>query len=154
MCGWVGTAQPAAYDSAPSSASTMCSTGRTWGRWLSTRRMGVITSRLRVGTCMQGSRWVQGNSRRTFNGGGYDALGSMVRDRGGRGARRGTAVRAGIGRGRGPLPGRSSGRRRDERHADERRGERRLADVRRSEEHTSELQSPCNLVCRLLLEKK
>src|ERR1039457_4087673 len=28
--------------------------------------------------------------------------------------------------------------------------ERRL----RSEEHTSELQSPCNLVCRLLLEKK
>src|SRR5256885_3840992 len=28
---------------------------------------------------------------------------------------------------------------------------RRLA---RSEEHTSELQSPCNLVCRLLLEKK
>src|SRR2546426_7466121 len=29
-----------------------------------------------------------------------------------------------------------------------------LADRRRSEEHTSELQSPCNLVCRLLLEKK
>src|SRR5256885_7429254 len=28
-----------------------------------------------------------------------------------------------------------------------------LAD-NRSEEHTSELQSPCNLVCRLLLEKK
>src|SRR2546426_1576985 len=41
----------------------------------------------------------------------------------------------------------------------ERRGARR-ADTRdlpaqaRSEEHTSELQSPCNLVCRLLLEKK
>src|SRR2546426_3046243 len=41
--------------------------------------------------------------------------------------------------------------------------ERALADVynrhgsqayARSEEHTSELQSPCNLVCRLLLEKK
>src|SRR2546426_4477475 len=31
------------------------------------------------------------------------------------------------------------------------RGQRRQ---RRSEEHTSELQSPCNLVCRLLLEKK
>src|SRR5256885_12244858 len=31
------------------------------------------------------------------------------------------------------------------------RGERRPV---RSEEHTSELQSPCNLVCRLLLEKK
>src|SRR5256885_5783522 len=28
------------------------------------------------------------------------------------------------------------------------------ADDARSEEHTSELQSPCNLVCRLLLEKK
>src|SRR5256885_11587739 len=27
-------------------------------------------------------------------------------------------------------------------------------EVSRSEEHTSELQSPCNLVCRLLLEKK
>src|SRR5256885_8388690 len=27
-------------------------------------------------------------------------------------------------------------------------------DRERSEEHTSELQSPCNLVCRLLLEKK
>src|SRR2546426_8407086 len=32
----------------------------------------------------------------------------------------------------------------------ERRAEARV----RSEEHTSELQSPCNLVCRLLLEKK
>src|SRR2546426_7396689 len=28
------------------------------------------------------------------------------------------------------------------------------AELVRSEEHTSELQSPCNLVCRLLLEKK
>src|SRR2546426_6199391 len=28
------------------------------------------------------------------------------------------------------------------------------ASGKRSEEHTSELQSPCNLVCRLLLEKK
>src|SRR2546426_7712147 len=27
-------------------------------------------------------------------------------------------------------------------------------EMTRSEEHTSELQSPCNLVCRLLLEKK
>src|SRR5205807_6352122 len=27
-------------------------------------------------------------------------------------------------------------------------------DYKRSEEHTSELQSPCNLVCRLLLDKK
>src|SRR5256885_5434435 len=34
------------------------------------------------------------------------------------------------------------------RYCDERFGEQR------SEEHTSELQSPCNLVCRLLLEKK
>src|SRR2546426_9313704 len=32
--------------------------------------------------------------------------------------------------------------------------QRRAAAYIRSEEHTSELQSPCNLVCRLLLEKK
>src|SRR2546426_8506697 len=30
----------------------------------------------------------------------------------------------------------------------------RVISIGRSEEHTSELQSPCNLVCRLLLEKK
>src|SRR5256885_9196713 len=29
-----------------------------------------------------------------------------------------------------------------------------VRNAERSEEHTSELQSPCNLVCRLLLEKK
>src|SRR5256885_2951300 len=34
------------------------------------------------------------------------------------------------------------------------RPERSLQSLYRSEEHTSELQSPCNLVCRLLLEKK
>src|SRR2546426_1687452 len=33
-------------------------------------------------------------------------------------------------------------------------GGRVLDPETRSEEHTSELQSPCNLVCRLLLEKK
>src|SRR2546426_5152497 len=33
-------------------------------------------------------------------------------------------------------------------------GLQKLGQVVRSEEHTSELQSPCNLVCRLLLEKK
>src|SRR5256885_677742 len=33
-------------------------------------------------------------------------------------------------------------------------GSRATAGSVRSEEHTSELQSPCNLVCRLLLEKK
>src|SRR2546426_8147951 len=32
--------------------------------------------------------------------------------------------------------------------------DRRRDTTARSEEHTSELQSPCNLVCRLLLEKK
>src|SRR2546426_6527413 len=42
---------------------------------------------------------------------------------------------------------------------DEERGRWRGGEVEeneceRSEEHTSELQSPCNLVCRLLLEKK
>src|SRR2546426_6595034 len=45
-------------------------------------------------------------------------------------------------------------------HAPEKRGNRHPDDEfvdrrgMRSEEHTSELQSPCNLVCRLLLEKK
>src|SRR5256885_5416199 len=34
------------------------------------------------------------------------------------------------------------------------RGRESGARADRSEEHTSELQSPCNLVCRLLLEKK
>src|SRR2546426_12479133 len=34
------------------------------------------------------------------------------------------------------------------------REEQLVKGVKRSEEHTSELQSPCNLVCRLLLEKK
>src|SRR2546426_12109341 len=34
------------------------------------------------------------------------------------------------------------------------RAPQRLLRTGRSEEHTSELQSPCNLVCRLLLEKK
>src|SRR2546426_1219138 len=33
-------------------------------------------------------------------------------------------------------------------------GIERAWETARSEEHTSELQSPCNLVCRLLLEKK
>src|SRR2546426_3559597 len=46
----------------------------------------------------------------------------------------------------------------DFRDADVPAGSSRPAWVRqlycRSEEHTSELQSPCNLVCRLLLEKK
>src|SRR2546426_6620395 len=35
-----------------------------------------------------------------------------------------------------------------------RQGVDQQIDLLRSEEHTSELQSPCNLVCRLLLEKK
>src|SRR2546426_7315880 len=77
-----------------------------------------------------------------------------------RSARRGAGTRipeaadAGAGRradlrrrsGRGP---RARGGPADERR--DRAGGRRRA---RSEEHTSELQSPCNLVCRLLLEKK
>src|SRR5256885_6228664 len=36
----------------------------------------------------------------------------------------------------------------------QRRQNRQRRAAERSEEHTSELQSPCNLVCRLLLEKK
>src|SRR2546426_9042999 len=38
--------------------------------------------------------------------------------------------------------------------SDQRRGRLNVLHKSRSEEHTSELQSPCNLVCRLLLEKK
>src|SRR5688500_4485628 len=38
------------------------------------------------------------------------------------------------------------------RHSEEHKESEKQCD--RSEEHTSELQSPCNLVCRLLLEKK
>src|SRR2546426_4957155 len=45
--------------------------------------------------------------------------------------------------------------RRSQDHGGERHEQRRAGAVdHRSEEHTSELQSPCNLVCRLLLEKK
>src|SRR5207244_12353318 len=47
-----------------------------------------------------------------------------------------------------PRPGRAVPRRRS------RRGSQRAAPKARSEEHTSELQSPDHLVCRLLLEKK
>src|SRR5256885_5407960 len=43
-------------------------------------------------------------------------------------------------------------RRRESARSSRRPGPRGAGD--RSEEHTSELQSPCNLVCRLLLEKK
>src|SRR5256885_8588817 len=49
------------------------------------------------------------------------------------------------------------GRRRSRPASPDRHRRRRRSDLRRryrSEEHTSELQSPCNLVCRLLLEKK
>src|SRR2546426_8372893 len=52
-------------------------------------------------------------------------------------------------RGRGDEPARELAAR----HIVSVRDDARRADGR-SEEHTSELQSPCNLVCRLLLEKK
>src|SRR5256885_11878370 len=42
----------------------------------------------------------------------------------------------------------------NERHLGPAAGRRPPRRSARSEEHTSELQSPCNLVCRLLLEKK
>src|SRR5207244_13553826 len=56
------------------------------------------------------------------------------------------------GRGEGVAEG--VGRRRDGLRADERGEGSAAAIVNRSEEHTSELQSPDHLVCRLLLEKK
>src|SRR5256885_2751683 len=49
--------------------------------------------------------------------------------------------------------GLEAGRRRGQEPAAGRLGRKGEGAVR-SEEHTSELQSPCNLVCRLLLEKK
>src|SRR5256885_15952092 len=52
-------------------------------------------------------------------------------------------------------PGREPARPRGAGRTRSARGDlRRAAQRHRSEEHTSELQSPCNLVCRLLLEKK
>src|SRR5256885_13058286 len=42
----------------------------------------------------------------------------------------------------------------DEQTEDQEVPQRFVEERRRSEEHTSELQSPCNLVCRLLLEKQ
>src|SRR5256885_9839308 len=39
-------------------------------------------------------------------------------------------------------------------HQAQHHAQRDVGGKARSEEHTSELQSPCNLVCRLLLEKK
>src|SRR5256885_4858241 len=61
-------------------------------------------------------------------------------DRGQRAVGRGHRERVGIGRAGGELV--------------VRRARRVGPGAGRSEEHTSELQSPCNLVCRLLLEKK
>src|SRR5215467_15200386 len=55
------------------------------------------------------------------------------------------------------LGGGQPGRPRNRAHAGDAEAAHRLRlgdDAERSEEHTSELQSPCNLVCRLLLEKK
>src|SRR5256885_7835702 len=75
----------------------------------------------------------------------HDALPiSRLRRARGRAGRPAAARRQGPGAGRGAQG--SAGPRRDRR--------RRRVSGGRSEEHTSELQSPCNLVCRLLLEKK
>src|SRR5215467_16260867 len=52
-----------------------------------------------------------------------------------------------------PLPG-GADRALPDQRAHRRGVRRRGRPGARSEEHTSELQSPCNLVCRLLLEKK
>src|SRR3989454_5631387 len=54
-----------------------------------------------------------------------------------------------------PAPARAVDRQADPLRGERERGRPRLGRREvRSEEHTSELQSPCNLVCRLLLEKK
>src|SRR5256885_12092818 len=61
-----------------------------------------------------------------------------------RGSRRRTRVRH---------PRQATGARPSARHATAQKGGLQSLGEDRSEEHTSELQSPCNLVCRLLLEK-
>src|SRR5256885_11119526 len=53
-----------------------------------------------------------------------------------------------------PVGGRVAAQRAARLHAARPRRPRLHRGGLRSEEHTSELQSPCNLVCRLLLEKK
>src|SRR5438094_1954539 len=63
-----------------------------------------------------------------------------------------TLFRSHAPRGRARAPAASSGIRKEGRRA--RRGAPRGGRRPRSEEHTSELQSPYDLVCRLLLEKK
>src|SRR5207249_8690523 len=77
---------------------------------------------------------------------------TLFRSRGLPGALRSTAA-AGV-----QLPGPGRGLRRQARHAADRPGQPAAAEdpegARRSEEHTSELQSRFDLVCRLLLEKK
>src|SRR2546427_6045441 len=57
------------------------------------------------------------------------------------------------GHGLGDEPGRAQ-LQRGRRQCIDGNGRRPLQDLQRSEEHTSELQSQSNLVCRLLLEKK
>src|SRR5256885_4629660 len=52
------------------------------------------------------------------------------------------------------LPDRTQQGARRDRVMDHVEGRDHVEPLGRSEEHTSELQSPCNLVCRLLLEKK
>src|SRR5256885_5887284 len=81
-------------------------------------------------------------------GGTYDDVAKSGRMARARAAGRGP--HGGCIRGPGPRPAEGAEDRRARRH--ERAGG--LLGARRSEEHTSELQSPCNLVCRLLLEKK
>src|SRR2546426_8754776 len=56
--------------------------------------------------------------------------------------------------GRVPAPARAEHRRVEHRLHQQVLRRLGLQVLERSEEHTSELQSPCNLVCRLLLEKK
>src|SRR3989454_2469939 len=53
-----------------------------------------------------------------------------------------------------PISLSGGGRRRQRHQPDDRGWHGPRRHIARSEEHTSELQSPCNLVCRLLLEKK
>src|ERR1022692_1948455 len=88
----------------------------------------------------RGSRWLKSIVCARVRGTGSSGWSTSVR-----------AVQVAIGQRRAPQPeGRPGYLRVDTVHQGDRDG---VKGVYRSEEHTSELQSPCNLVCRLLLEK-
>src|SRR5256885_9110615 len=91
---------------------------------------------------------------------GWSLSGGGLSDLGGRGGVVRELGRAGLvvgvhGGARGvPADGKADDAGQQRHHGQDEEGVLQPVLLARSEEHTSELQSPCNLVCRLLLEKK